>query len=125
MAARRDVGQSLNTTMANVASTDVTILAGGFPLGDRFQKDMQESQLDVSVVLDAAGDGTSTHLIPASAFGMWVIREVSGIVKSDNSVILKGSPTASGDGILLSNAGSNAPAQYTGTFNMRVKGQVL
>lgn len=112
--------------MANVAPSNVTLLnSQTFPLGDRFGKDMKESQGDYSVVVTACGDGTTGHDIPASAFSMSQITEVVSVVKSDNSLILKASPKVDGSSILLSNAGSNAPAQYTGTFNMRVKGLVL
>lgn len=109
--------------MANLAASAVTVLAS-YPMGDRFGKDMQESQLDAVVILAAQGDGGAGSDIPAAAFGMSVIRDVCSIVKSDNSVILVGAPKADGSSILLKAAGTNAPAQYTGTFNMRVKGLV-
>src|ERR1700678_2606187 len=114
--------------MSNVLPSAVTLLTSeNYPLGDRFQKSMQESQGDYQVVLAGNGDGNfgGGSDIPASAFGMSVIREVSGVTKSDNSVILVAAPKADGSGILLKAAGTNAPAQYTGTFNMRVKGQML
>jgi hypothetical protein len=110
--------------MANLAASAVAILAGGYPMGDRFQKDMQESQYDVQVTLLAQGDGTAGNDIPASAFGMSQINSVTDIAKTDNSLVLVGAPKADGSGILLKAAGSNAPAQYTGIFNMRVKGKV-
>lgn len=110
--------------MANLAASAVTKLAS-YPMGDRFQKDMQESQVDVSVVLLAQGDGTNGNDIPAAAFGMSVIREVCNITKSDNSIVLVGAPKYDGSGILLKAAATNAPAQFTGTFNMRVKGRLI
>lgn len=110
--------------MANLTSAGVTKLAA-FPLGDRFQKDRQESVVDFTVVLAAQGDGADGSNIPASAFGMSVIREVTTITKSDNSIILVGAPKYDGSGILLKAAATNAPAQFTGTFNMRVKGRLV
>lgn len=112
--------------MADLTSSAVTLLTSeNYPLGDRFQKSMQESQGDYKVVLAAQGDGGAGSNIPAAAFGMLVIREISGVVKSDNSIQLVATPKYDGSAILLKAAGTNAPAQYTGTFNMRVKGQVL
>lgn len=112
--------------MANLTSSGVKLLTSeNYPLGDRFQKSMHESQGDYQVVLVAQGDGADGSNIPASAFGMSVIREVSGVVKSDNSIQLVATPKYDGSGILLKAAGTNAPAQYTGTFNMRVKGQMV
>lgn len=109
--------------MANLTSADVTLTTSeDYPLGDRFGKIMQESQGDYHVVLSAHGDGTTSHDIPAAAFGKSVIREVPVCVKSDNSIILVAVPKYDGSAILLKAAGTNAPAQFTGTFLMRVKG---
>lgn len=112
--------------MPDLTSSGVTLQTSeNYPLGDRFQKSMQESQGDYQVVLAAQGDGAAGSNIPAAAFGMSVIREISGVIKSDNSVMIVATPKADGSAILLKAAGTNAPAQYTGTFNMRVKGKVL
>jgi hypothetical protein len=109
--------------MANLAPSAVTVKSN-FELGDRYQKSMQESVLDLTLVLAAQGDGTSGNDIPASALGLSVIYECSSAVKADNSIILVAAPKADGSGILLKNAGSNAPAQFTGTFSIRVRGRV-
>jgi hypothetical protein len=112
--------------MANVAPANVVLRnSDTYPLGDRFQKDMMESQGDYAVTLAGNGDGTVGNDIPASAFGLQFIHSVTDVVKTDNTLVLSAAPKADGSGILLKAAGSNAPAQYTGVFNMRVKGRIL
>lgn len=110
--------------MADLASSAVTVRAS-FPLRDGFGKSRFESVRDLTVVLAAQGDGSAGSNIPAAALGFSAIYSVESITKSDNSIILVGAPKTDGSAILLKAAGTGAPAQYTGTFNMRVRGRLL
>jgi hypothetical protein len=75
--------------------------------------------------LSAAGSGAASNKIPASALGLKSIEEVSGFVKSDNTVVVPASPNATGDEILLGGGASSATTSYTGLFTTIVKGQTL
>lgn len=75
----------------------------------------------VTVVLSSMGSATNT--IPAAAFGLSTILECTPLVKSDDSVVVVAHPSYSGAIILLKAAGTNAPADYSGTFRCIVRGQ--
>ena len=78
--------------------------------------------LEVTVVLTGAGSGASSNKIPASAFGLTVIEEVSSFVNDGGDLIIVGSPNYDGTEIVFKAAATNAFASYTDTFRGTVKG---
>lgn len=103
--------------MANLASSGVTLLRawteGGLALKDR-------SVLRVSMVLSTMG--TATNTIPATAFGLSVIEEVSSLVQDDDTDIIVAGPSNDGSLILLKAAGTNSPADFSGTYEATIRG---
>lgn len=101
-------------------------------VGDRFSKTRQEVVKDVTMTLSGHGDGQSGSNIPAAALGFSKLYPSEGLlVSSDNSQLALQSPNYVGDSLLLIHAHtvgsaiSLAPAQFTGTFIGRVRGQAL
>lgn len=76
----------------------------------------------VAMTLATHGDLTAGQLIPASAFGLSTIEEVSSLVKSDDTLVLVATPSNDRQNILLKAAATNAPAAYSGVFKGVVKG---
>jgi hypothetical protein len=106
--------------MADVTSANVTLLdhwtEGGLN-GKRL------TALKVQVAITAAGSGATGGKIPASAFGLREVEQVSNTVKSDNTAAHAMVPNANGSEVLSMH--NNSPANITGTYNFIVKGQTL
>jgi len=106
--------------MADLTSANVTLLdhwTEGATNGKR------RSALKVSAAITGAGSGGSTAKIPAVAFGLRSIEEVSPLVKSDNAKQYIATPNAAEDEVLVQAGASNAPGDVTGTFVFVVRGQ--
>jgi hypothetical protein len=106
--------------MANLAASGVTITRSYL---EKFPS-TEQRVLDVSIVLSSMG--TVANNIPATSFGLARFYGPVVLVKSDNSVILVGTPSADGTLLLLleatAAAGTNAPADFSGTYVGQVKG---
>lgn len=105
--------------MANVAKSDVTILAHwteGSVTGKR------HAVLQVQVVLDGAGSGASSKKIPASAFGLREVLEVSTLVEDDNSTVYVAAPSFNGKEILIRGEDKGDVADASGTFKVLIRG---
>ena len=81
--------------------------------------------LAVTVAISGAGSGDSSKTIPASAFGLRVIEEVSPLVNDSDDLIIVASPNYDGTEIILKAAGTNVPADFTDTFRGVVKGHTV
>jgi len=79
--------------------------------------------LRCQVALSGAGSGATSNKIPASAFGLKKVEEVSLLVNDDSDLVIAASPNYAGTEIILKAAGTNAPASYTDTFRCIVKGE--
>lgn len=106
--------------MANAARSNVTLL-GSWPEGGICGK--RRTALAVEIALTSAGSGAADNKIPASAFGLSSIEEVSPLVNDSNDLVIVGTPNFDGSELLLKAAATNAPASYTDTFRCVVKGQ--
>jgi hypothetical protein len=106
--------------MADLTSSNVTTSRSyrSSSKGDKAEDVVKQ----VTVVVTAAGSGGAGAKLPASAFGLTSITRVGSFVKDDNSLFVVATPNYTGTEILLKNAGSNAPADYTGTFKTFVQG---
>ncbi len=102
--------------MANLAASGVTITRSYL---EKFPS-TEQRVLDVSIVLSSMGSATNN--IPATSFGLARFYGPVVLVKSDNSDMLLGTPSADGTLLLLKAAGSNAPADFSGTYVGQVKG---
>ena len=105
--------------MADLTRANVTILNSwteGSVTGKR------HTALDVQAAITAAGSGASSNKIPASAFGMSTIVEVSNAVDSTNASVLTASPNYADTEVLLSAGNSATPTSVTGTYRFIVKG---
>ena len=76
---------------------------------------------EVSLVL--TGQGTTTNKVLASVLGFTHIEEATSFVASDDSVILVATPSYDGTMLLFKAAGTNAPADFSGTFTGIIRGQ--
>lgn len=105
--------------MADLTRANVTILNSwteGSVNGKR------HTALEVQAAITSAGSGASSNKIPASAFGMSTIIEVSSAVNDANSSVLTASPNYADTEILLSAGNSATPTSVTGTYRFIVKG---
>ena len=102
--------------MADLAASAVTVQKtwyGG--LG----KEIKHRRL----TLVLTGQGTAANAIPAAALQLNRLEGPVVLTKSDNSAIVIGAPSYDGSQLLLKNAASNAPADYTGTFEGVISGR--
>jgi hypothetical protein len=106
--------------MADLASTAVTLRKAD-QLGTRAGQ-LRGVRKSLTIVLAAMG--TATNKVLASALGFTTVLETSCFVKSDNSEILVATPSYDGTYILLKAAGTNAPADFTGTYRAVVVGDI-
>ena len=105
--------------MADLTRSNVTILNSwteGGVVGKR------HTALQVQAVITAAGAGTATNKIPASAFGMSSIIDVADFVDSTNANVLTAAPNYKNTEILISAGNSSAPTSVTGTYRFLVRG---
>ena len=105
--------------MADLTRANVTILNSwteGSVTGKR------HTALDVQAAISAAGSGAASNKIPASAFGMSTIIEVSSAVNDANNSVLTASPNYADTEVLLSAGNSATPTSVTGTYRFIVKG---
>jgi hypothetical protein len=108
--------------MANVTQQDVTLL-DHWTEGDVTGKRL--SVLKVQVDVDGAGAGSAGAKIPASAFGLRKIEEVTNAVATDNSAVFVAVPNADGSEILIRNEDDDTPASITEEIQLLVKGETL
>lgn len=101
--------------MADLTSSAVTLNRDWFA---GLQRNVR--QKDVTLVLTA--QGTSTNKIPATALGLTKILGPTVLVKSDDLVIVLGTPDYAGDNLLLKNEAAATALDYTGTFRGVVTG---
>lgn len=74
------------------------------------------------VALTLTGQGTVTNFISAEVLGFDRIDEASAFVQDDDTDILVAVPSDDGSMLLLKASGTNAPADFTGTFTGVVRG---
>ncbi len=67
-------------------------------------------------VFTLTAQGTAANKIPASVLKLDTIIGCFPLVQDDDTDVVVGSPDYAGNNLLLKAAGSNAPADYTGTF---------
>lgn len=101
--------------MADLASSAVTLNRQWY---EGLQRNVQCK--DVTLVLSA--QGTMTNKIAASTLGFTKLLGTVSLVKSDNTEIVLGAANYAGDYLVLKAAGTNAPADFTGTYRGVVKG---
>lgn len=82
----------------------------------------QKDRHCIAATVVLTGQGTTTNKIPATAFGLSVIEEVSPFIASDDGTGYFATPSYDGTNILLFEDASDAPADETGTFKTVVKG---
>lgn len=110
--------------MASLAKSGVTVRDSWYEGGAPTTK--KTKVMSVTIVLSSMGGATNT--IPASAFGLTTIREVSTLQKSDDTLAVPAAPSYDGTKIFLYNlaqatdANRDDPADFTGTFRCLVKG---
>lgn len=103
--------------MANLATSGVTVntdYSDGGNNGKRFLK------RELTLVLSSMG--TATNNISAAVLGFSVIKGSTPAMKSDDSVVIPTCPNTAGTKLLFGGGASNAPADYSGTFNVTVYG---
>lgn len=105
MADLTSAGVSVSRTMSETRSNGLTL----------FEK-------ACTVTLATNGTMTAGEKIPASAFGLSSLEEVSAFVKSDNTEVLAAGISNDRGNVLLKAAGSNAPAAYSGAYTCVVRG---
>jgi hypothetical protein len=66
--------------------------------------------------------GTVTNKVLATAFGLSAFEESSSWSKSDNTEIIVAGVSNDRSHLILKAAGTNAPADYAGVYNVYVKG---
>lgn len=103
--------------MANLAASAVTQVDSWWSQGINGKK-LKAKKL----TLVLTGQGDATDKILASVLGLTTIVEAGPAIASDNSVIVVASPSYDGTLLLLKAAGTNAPAVYTATVRVIVKG---
>jgi hypothetical protein len=67
--------------------------------------------------------GTATNKIQASVLGFRTIEHCTPLTIADNSVMLVAAPSYDGTLLLLKAAGTNAPADFSGTYECVVTGR--
>lgn len=105
--------------MADLTSSNVTILDHWTDGGLASKR---QTVIRVEAVITAAGAGSIGAKIPASAFGLTKVEEVSPLVNDGGDLIVVGAPNYDGSEIVLKAAATNALASYTDTFRFEVKG---
>lgn len=105
--------------MADLARSNVTILnhwtEGGL-------NGKRQVVLQVEAVISAAGAGSSGAKLPASAFGLTKVEEVSALMNDGGDLVVVGSPNYDKSEIVLKAAATNALASYSDTFRFTVRG---
>lgn len=95
--------------MAALAKSGVTVLKTWY---SGWNKHLSSRRC--TVVLSSMG--TVANPIPASALGFSKFEGPVHLTIADNSIVLVGVPSADQSVLLLKAAGSNAPADFSGTF---------
>ena len=103
--------------MANLATSGVTVIDSWYNGHDR-----KVVSRRLRVVLAAMG--TAANKIEASILGFRRIESCTPLIISDNTVLIQASPSYDGSLLLLKAAGTNAPADFTGTYEMVVTGRM-
>lgn len=103
--------------MADLAASGVVVVSSWYEGHDR-------GILNRHLRLTLSTMGTATNKILASVLGFAKIERCSPLVKSDDSVMLVASPSYDGSMLLTKAAGSNAPADFSGTYECVVTGRV-
>jgi len=96
--------------MADLASSSVVVLDSWYASG--LDKRIINRKLRVTL----SSMGTTTNKIKASVLGFHSIEGPVTLIASDNSIMLVGTPSYDGTLVLLKAAGTNAPADFSGTF---------
>lgn len=116
--------------MSDLTKGDVQFVAS-FEVGARNGDSRQEVVKDVIMTLTAQGDGQAGSNIPASAFNLESFYpSETPFIKSDDSEAVIATPSYDGSSLLLLGLTSTSigtaislePAQYTGTFKGRIRG---
>lgn len=94
----------------------------GTPVINRNYKDATSKYSVFEITLTLAAQGDATDYVGAASLKLSVIKGCSCAVKSTDDVILPCSPNTAGSKLLFGGGASNAPATYTGTFNITVWG---
>lgn len=105
--------------MSDLSRSNVTILNSwteGSVVGKR------HTALQVQAVISSAGSGISSNKIPASAFGLSSIIDISDLVRSDNNEVVNAAPNYAGTEVLTSAGNSTTPTSVTGTFRFIITG---
>lgn len=105
--------------MADLTRANVTILNSWTEGGVNSKR---HTALEVQAAITSAGSGASSNKIPASAFGMSLIIDVSSFVNDANNSVLTASPNYTDTEILLSAGNSATPTSVTGNYRFIVKG---
>lgn len=103
--------------MANLAASAVTVNAEYLGLGGNSKRGVFRE-----LTLTLASMGTATNQIGATALGFEKILSSSPLIISDNTVMIVATPNYDGTLLLLKAAGTNAPADFTGTYKVTVFG---
>lgn len=103
--------------MANLASSGVTIEDSWTSGGNNGKK---YNYYRCTAVLSSMG--TVANNIPAAAFRLQTIEGSTPWTLSDNSIVVVANPNVAKSLLLLKAAGTNAPADYTGTFSFTIWG---
>lgn len=103
--------------MADLAATAVSISNSGYKSGINGKRYKTRD-----VVLTLTSQGTTSNKILAGVLGLSAVAGCDPLVQDDNTDIVVGAPSYDGTVLLLKAAGSNAPADYTGTFKTQVWG---
>lgn len=103
--------------MSALAASAVSITATGYTGGINGKKYRTRE-----VTLTLTAQGTVANPIPASVLKLTEIIGCSPLVQDDNTDILVAAPDYAGANLLLKAAGTNAPADFTGTFRGIVYG---
>lgn len=106
--------------MANLASSAVTVNAYYTGMGSNAKR---YTFAELTLVLTGQGSATNKILASVLQMGFVTLKGCGTAVKSDNTVVLPAVPSTDGTFLLLGGGASNAPADYTGTFNITVWGQ--
>lgn len=103
--------------MANLAASAVTLVDSWYSQGINGKKFKAKK-----LTLVLTGQGTATNKILASVLGLTSIVEAGPAITSDNASVIVASPSYDGTMLLLKAAGTNAPADFTATVDVIVKG---
>lgn len=83
---------------------------------------VKRDRIEREVTLTLTTQGTAANAITAASCGYHKFKGISYLTKSDDSVVLIGIPSADGSKLLLKAAGTNDPADYSGTFSGTISG---